>query len=244
MISAGYSKDAVEIGMTFRAGCMDLVQATRLAGSFSQAIKAVTTEPDSRIHTTNDRSTRHYTRIHGLRGLGERPLTVGVRDLLRISRSSVQRLPRSPDAEIGAVRVGLGSLVAPTDRPGLLSRAPVLRAENRGRVGLRSALRPVRAREDKRLAMPARAPTCFGRGCMGDAGRGTSTSVSASASVSVASGSVPGAGLRGNEGREEEGGARERGKAGCTLCRGAAVGRRMYRARLQFMLYSDTDMKQ
>ena len=50
-IGAGYSKDAVEIGMTFRAGCMDLVQATRLAGSFSQAIKAVTTEPDSRIHT-------------------------------------------------------------------------------------------------------------------------------------------------------------------------------------------------
>lgn len=51
MISAGYSKDAVEIGMTFRAGCMDLEQATRLAGSLSQAIKAVTAEPDSRIHT-------------------------------------------------------------------------------------------------------------------------------------------------------------------------------------------------
>ena len=50
-IGAGYSKDAVEIGMTFRAGCMDLVQATRLAGSFSQAIQAVTAEPDSRIHT-------------------------------------------------------------------------------------------------------------------------------------------------------------------------------------------------
>ncbi|KAI2484863.1 EntF Non-ribosomal peptide synthetase module protein [Pyrenophora tritici-repentis] len=48
---ADYSKDAIEIGMTFGAGCMDLVQATRLAGSFSQAIKAVTAEPNSRIHT-------------------------------------------------------------------------------------------------------------------------------------------------------------------------------------------------
>ncbi|EFQ87557.1 hypothetical protein PTT_16905 [Pyrenophora teres f. teres 0-1] len=51
VIGAGYSRDEIKISMTFQAGCIDLVQATRLAGSFSQAIKAVTAEPNSRIHT-------------------------------------------------------------------------------------------------------------------------------------------------------------------------------------------------
>ncbi|CAA9959565.1 hypothetical protein PTMSG1_02982 [Pyrenophora teres f. maculata] len=51
VVGAGYSKEVIEINMTFRAGCMDLAQATRLAGNFSQAIKAVTAEPHSRIYT-------------------------------------------------------------------------------------------------------------------------------------------------------------------------------------------------
>ncbi|KAH8727297.1 hypothetical protein GQ44DRAFT_648966, partial [Phaeosphaeriaceae sp. PMI808] len=51
VIGAGYNRDAMKISITFQASCIDLVQATRLAGSFSQAIKAVTAEPDSRIHT-------------------------------------------------------------------------------------------------------------------------------------------------------------------------------------------------
>ncbi|CAE7021457.1 Destruxin synthetase [Pyrenophora teres f. teres] len=51
MVNAGYSRDAIEIGMTFRAGCVDLIQAIRLAGSFSQAMKAIIGEPNSYIHT-------------------------------------------------------------------------------------------------------------------------------------------------------------------------------------------------